>query len=637
MQKMLGKKRKRDISKGQNITLKIGKTNENFELISYKLKKAKELFLEYEGQKTKKEKWELINKIVELVEINPEYNYELLNLNQEFDKKDYEENFKQLGPTLSVNDYYSLTKRDQENPSIKLFNLLNLFIKDEKEFDKETKLIINNKYNIPLIEGNEKIRINQYIQLFSNYEIYLNEKQKKYISDNKVKISGKDKSKINALQKKYKVAKKGINLFKNIIPQMENFFNEINLEESQLNIKIFTFLLYVTDIIQRIPPSGIKPIILKNFFEKEIDKTKEIEQNNSLINLIVKDKDFEFPDNYGIRKKNDNNKINIEEDENGIKRNEYAIFNKFETIEFDGRNYVIKNLISDYKKNAYIPLEILLWRNQSLSFFEQNKSNFLNTNDVIYNEFKNYFKFFIKSKCVKEALKKNKRYENIITLLNYENIVNKFLDDKYLKSIPLFDFAGSGYTNKDLLISCISGLPIMIYGYEVPTSLEEYQNLKGIVILFNVGMKTVITLHEFIIHLCFGYLNYLTEGKISHESPKKGNKISTRDGGLFFEQLLFGVQYGDITLNDVLVILNGDCFNSLKEFQKNLRKEFSFDKFEVKSKLLKLILKEYSIDLKNLKNVNEIYSTMKSSNNRMCIRRNIRNIILPYKSPDAFN
>ena len=70
---MLGKKRKRDISKGQNITLKIGKTNENFELISYKLKKAKELFLEYEGQKTKKEKWELINKIVELVEINPEY------------------------------------------------------------------------------------------------------------------------------------------------------------------------------------------------------------------------------------------------------------------------------------------------------------------------------------------------------------------------------------------------------------------------------------------------------------------------------------------------------------------------------------------------------------------------------------
>lgn len=150
-------------------------------------------------------------------------------------------------------------------------------------------------------------------------------------------------------------------------------------------------------------------------------------------------------------------------------------------------------------------------------------------------------------------------------------------------------------------------------------------------------MKTITTLHELIIHLCFGYLNYLTEGKISYESPKKGYDISTKDGGLFFEQLLFGVQYGDITLNDVLVILNGDCFNSLDELQKNLRKEFFPDKFKVKSKLLKLILKEYSIDLKNLKNTNEIYSTMKSSNNGMCIRRNIKNIILPYKSPDALN
>ena len=39
------------------------------------------------------------------MEINPKYNYQLLNLNQEFDKKDYDKNFKQLGPTLSVNDY----------------------------------------------------------------------------------------------------------------------------------------------------------------------------------------------------------------------------------------------------------------------------------------------------------------------------------------------------------------------------------------------------------------------------------------------------------------------------------------------------------------------------------------------------
>ena len=457
------------------------------------------------------------------------------------------------------------------------------------------------------------------------------------IKKNIYKINEQDIIKINALQRKYDNVKKGIKLFKNIIPRMKNFFNEINLEEYNLNIKIFTFLLYVTDVIQRIKPSGIEPIIIENFFEKEIIPTKEIEENNSLINLIKLDNYFKFPDKYGIQKKYDNNEINNEDKEGNKKMNEFIIFNEFESIEFDGRNYVINNLIKDYRNNAYIPLEILLLRNQSLSYFEKNNNNFLNTSNIIFKEFKNYFKLFIKSKCVQEALKKNKRFENIITLINDENIINTFLDKKYLKSIPLFDFAGSGYTNKDLLVSCISGLPFMIYGYDIPTTFEEYKNLKGIVILFNVGMKTITTLHELINHLCFGYLNYLTEGKISFESPKKGYEISTRDGGLFFERLLFGVQYGDITLNDVLVILNGDCFNSLNELQKNLGKEFFPDKFKAKSKLLKLIIKEYSIDLKNLKNINEIYSTMKSSNSGIFIRRNKMNIILPHKTPIACN
>ena len=347
---------------------------------------------------------------------------------------------------------------------MKLFNLLNLYIKDEKEFDKETKLIINNKYNIHLIEGNEKIRINQYIQLFAHYEVYLNEKQKKFIANFKYKISEKDKLKINALENKYNIAKKGIELFKDILPRMERFFNEIKLEENNFNIKIFTFLLYVTDIIQRISPSGIEPAIIENFFEKEIAPTKDIEENNSLNNLIKLESKFKFPENYGIKKMYDNNLIDKKDKERKKKMNEYIIFNKFETVEFDGKNYVIDNLINDFKNNAYFPLKVLLSRNQSLSYFVENKSNFLNA----------------------------------------KNIISKFLDDKYLKSIPLFDFAGSGYTNKDLLVSFISGLPFLIYRYDVPKTLEEYENLKGVVFLFNVGMKTITTLHELIIHLCFG-------------------------------------------------------------------------------------------------------------------------------------
>ena len=313
--------------------------------------------------------------------------------------------------------------------------------------------------------------------------------------------------------------------------------------------------------------------------------------------------------------------------------NEYIIFNEFESIEFDGRNYVLNNLIIDYENHAFIPLDILLLRNQSLSFFEKNNKNFINTNDKIFKEFKEYFKLFIKSKSVQEALKKSIQYENIKTLINNDNIINNFLDNKHLKSIPLFDFAGSGYTNKDLLISCVSGLPIMIKGYTCSESLEEYNNLKGIIILFNIGMKTITTLHELIIHLIFGYLNYLTEGKITPESPKKGKKFSCEDGGLYFEQLLFGVQYGNITLNDVLVILNGECFNSLDEFQKKLRKKLKPDKFTVKSNFLKLILKEYSIRLTDIKNINNIYSTMKSSEGGLYITRDIMKVILPGKLP----
>ena len=119
------------------------------------------------------------------MEINPKYNYEFLKLNQLYEKNDYEENLKQLGPTLSNEDFLNLTKTEQKNPSLELFDLLNLLLKSEKEFDEKTKKIINNNYNIPLIEGNERIRINYYLRLFAHFEIFLNDEQKKYLLNKK--------------------------------------------------------------------------------------------------------------------------------------------------------------------------------------------------------------------------------------------------------------------------------------------------------------------------------------------------------------------------------------------------------------------------------------------------------------------
>ena len=260
----------------------------------------------------------------------------------------------------------------------------------------------------------------------------------------------------------------------------------------------------------------------------------------------------------------------------------------------------------------------------------------MNIKDKIFKEFISYFKFFIKSKCLKEALEKNSLYENIIKLIENDEIIDNFLNSKYLKSIPLFDFCGSGYTNKDLLISCITGLPILIKGFKKPESLEDYYELKNLIFLFNVGMKMITTLHEFIIHLLYGYLNIVSDREILSISPKKGKNFNSSDGGLYFEQMLFGRTYGDIGFNDILVILNGEKINSLNEFQNNLNLEFSPHSFKVKSVFLKSFLKEYPITLNNY-NQTKIYSTMKSINNKIYISRSIYNILRPYAAPFVYN
>ncbi len=82
---------------------------------------------------------------------------------------------------------------------------------------------------------------------------------------------------------------------------------------------------------------------------------------------------------------------------------------------FEGKNYIIYNLIKDYKNNSFIPLEILLLKNVSLQYFRDSNENFLNIKDNIFQKFISCVKLFIKSECIKEALKK------IIYLYNFYN------------------------------------------------------------------------------------------------------------------------------------------------------------------------------------------------------------------------
>ena len=620
--KTLNKKTTRNFNESNKIKLIIDGETEFFDSITNKLNYANELYEEYKYTSSKDKKWKIINQIIDYDEINPNFNYEFLKLNEHY-KNDYEYNFNQLSPTLSEKDYFALTKKEQQNPTKILFDLLNLCLNNEKEFDEKTKKINYNKYNIPLIEGNERIRINYYIQILSHYDINLKENRKKK----------SDKISKEILEMKYKNIKEGIEFFSNIIPQMEKFFKNINLDESSFNIKIFTFILYITNIVKRVSTNMTQLNKIIYFFLKEVNQTEELFEYNSIDNIIQLEKVYKFPSGYVIKKKYNNKEIDINDNEKDKKMYEYVISNKFESINFDGRNYVMENLIIEYKENPYIPLNILLCRNQSLSYYIKNNKNFLNVNDNIYNKFKEYFKLFLRSNCVKQALKENNNYINIIELIDNDDILNKFLNDKYLKSIPLFEFAGSGYTNKDILISFVSGFPFMVYDFDIPVKSEEYDILKVVIIIFNITMKLITTLHEFIIHFLFGYLNYLSDGKISYESPKNDKKIELNDGGLYFENILFGKIYGNLTLNDVLTILNVDSFISKDEFQNNLKKKLELDKFQVKSDFLKFILQEYNLDLKNLKVNPNMYSYMKSNDFGLCIKRDINNILLPFKMP----
>ena len=200
-----------------------------------------------------------------------------------------------------------------------------------------------------------------------------------------------------------------------------------------------------------------------------------------------------------------------------------------------------------------------------------------------------------------------------------------------MKSIQLFEFSGLGYTSKNLILICIIGFPFKIYQYKKPENKKVYNILKGIIILFNITMKLIIILLEMMNNLFFWYLNRITNGKITKEFLEKNKIINDSERNLDFEQILFRRELSCITLNEVLVILNGEYFNSLNEFQEKLTKEFNLNDFKIKSNLLKLIIKEYYIKINNLKDYSEVYSTMKSLVKGMYKSRDIKKITLPGK------
>ena len=121
------------------------------------------------------------------------------------------------------------------------------------------------------------------------------------------------------------------------------------------------------------------------------------------------------------------------------------------------------------------------------------------------------------------------KHQNVLELIKSDSFPGLSLDEKFMKAFPLYDKLAQAYTDKDLLVSFISYFPTLINFDDPIDTMEKYINIKNVFFMFNVCEKFIVTLHEIIIHLSFGYLSYLTDGKIESKSPKesKKNKISS--------------------------------------------------------------------------------------------------------------
>lgn len=577
-----------------DINLKDEDTQREYKELNFRYSEAKKLFDKFEqlAKSTKKENqkelFNILKDIISFVEVNPVYNYYFLKYHKNI--KDYlsfnemtgdneiftfEENFEQLKGTLKEINYYELTGKKQANPALEVYELINLFINKNDEFYDKSKKICYQQLNCPLIESIERTRMLYYKSLF------------KYPDEN----DKKKQSQFNGLCK-------GINHFRCIIKYMKNWFESINLDEESLNKKFFVFIIYLT-MIDNFKFKEYTSI--KKIFEKEFNPNKEYKnikkklnnKENGLIEELIEN-ESEDEEDYII------SKIEILNDK------QFKIFNKFESFILDRSNYVLENLIAEIRDFNDYPIECLLERNQTITSFFNNNKNIIN-DEELFPDFKKYFKYFIKSKVVEEALNSSGKHGNIIKLLK-SNFIDEILNEKYIISLPFYNKALEGFTNKDFMISGISGLPFIISSYGKIKSKEEYNNLKNVLVIINIAIKLLVCLHEILIHLAYGYLFHISDGEILPESPKS-NKIyyysnsPADDGGSYFEELLFGQKWYKISFNQAIRLLNGNLSN-LEEFRKELNEPIDLKDGEKQGVFLKKILNKYIVEITLLKNEN---------------------------------
>ena len=450
----------------KEIELTIDDKIEKFETFSSKLKRSEILFNQFldkyeNSELSNKEKFNKLKEILKICEINPKLNYYFLNYFYECLTEERKKEYKENKEIL----------RETLNPE----DYWSLFKKNQSNPAKDIFSLLKMKCNP---DNKYKNLYTQFINKKHNFNIPLLEANER----------------VRLILYKKRIAESEINKdFAKIIQKLENYFKQINPQEKEINMKTYYILLN----LQKIENDKCKV-----WFEYYLD--------NMLYpkNQIKKYKNF-FMD-YGI-------KIQA----NNSNKKEILISNKFESISIKVNDYCLQNLKVESFSNVDTPLDILLQRNESFNYFKEQKRKII-VDPEIYEDFKTYFKEFIHSNLMADVLKD--KHQNVLELIKSDSFPGLSLDEKFMKAFPLYDKFAQAYTDKDLLVSFISYFPTLINFNDLIDTEEKYINRKNVFFMFNVCEKFIVTLHEIIIHLSFGYLSYLTDGKIKSISPKNSKK-----------------------------------------------------------------------------------------------------------------
>lgn len=485
-------------------------------LLTERLKEGKNIFNSIKSLKDDDtNKLEELKKIISKIEIIPEITFEFLKVIK-IQNASYEENGEHW-------DYSSN------------FNMLNETLTSDQYQSLEKKLP-NNPLNV-LINFLKTISI-------ANTEDY----QKLLADKNNDTLNFPLIYGIERLRLWYYINYiKNINTFKNIKNMKDYISNieedkditETNIDSNEFSLKVYLLVLYVSDLMNK-----------KNAYYANQYFLKGIKMHKSIIYVT----ELKF------------HPVTIKKKEN----NQFSLSNEFEDeITIKEEDYIIDFLIQDIIPNSDYPLKILLFRNESYIRFKKYGGFIKELN--LYKEFINYLKLFIKSRCVQEILSFNE-YRYIKQLINNTNYLDSILTDTYFKFIPYFGVKNTfGFTNKDILLSSVNSIPEIATLIEYQNK-ESYKGLYHLSILLSICVKFITAIHEVLIHLTSGYINFVTEKRVDFCSPK--TNLNPVDGGYAFEEKLSGNdKFSILTLQSVIVLLDGiTCIKELREFQKNLNK-----------------------------------------------------------------